>query len=105
MNTGPYPQICRVEPLPVKRTGKKYKVFTQPGRYAVLWQPKIWVICCADNQNLRFLSSSEVKLMLFHRGQDAEGSLYLPSIVIADIALDHLDQFLFVSKPPAMSWF
>jgi len=63
------------EPLPVKRTGKKYKVFTQSGRYAGLWQAKIWVICWADNPNLRFLSGSEVKRMLFHRSQDAEGSL------------------------------
>ena len=34
------------ELLPVKRTVKKYKVFIQPGRYAGVWEPKIWVPCC-----------------------------------------------------------
>ena len=34
------------EPLPVKKTVKKYKVFIQPSRYAGLWESKIWVFCC-----------------------------------------------------------
>lgn len=40
--------------------------------------------------------------MLFHRRQDAEGPLYPPSIVIVNIALDHLDQVSLAGKPPAI---
>ena len=29
---------------------------------AGLWQPKIWVICYADNPNLRFLSGADLML-------------------------------------------
>jgi len=78
------------EPLPVKRTGKNIKFFTQPGMPAGLWQPKIWVICCADNPNLRFLSGSEIKLMLFHRSQDAEGSLYPPGAALVGVLKEPL---------------
>lgn len=51
----------------------------------MLWQPKIWVICSAGNPNLRFLSGSGVKRMLFHMGQEAEGPLYPLGIVIVDM--------------------
>lgn len=34
--------VC-VDPHPVKRTAKKYKDFSQYGRYAVLWQLEIRV--------------------------------------------------------------
>ena len=40
--------------------------------------------------------------MLFHRSQDAEGSLEPPGIVIADIALDHPDQIPLAGKTPAI---
>lgn len=34
---------CQSDPPPVKRTAKKYKDFSQYGRYAVLWQLEIRV--------------------------------------------------------------
>ncbi len=93
------------EPPPVKRTEKKYKVFSQPGRYARLWQPEIRVICYADNPNFRFLSGGKIKLMFFHRGQNAQIALYPAIIVVTDVAVDHLDQFLFAGKASAIVTF
>ncbi len=43
--------------------------------------------------------------MLFHRRQDTEVSLYPPGIIIADIALDHLDQVSLTGKTPAIVTF
>lgn len=40
--------------------------------------------------------------MLFHRRQDAELSLHPAGIVIANIALDHLDQIPLAGKTPAI---
>ncbi len=48
----------RDEPHPVKRTEKKYKIFSQPGRYVGLWQPEIRVVCSAGNPNFRFCQAA-----------------------------------------------
>ena len=91
-----------IEPHPVKRTEKKYKDFSQRGRYAALWQPEIRVVCYADNPNFRFLLGRKTKLVLFHGCQDAEVSLDSAGIVVTDIALNHLDKLLFAGKMPAI---
>ena len=40
--------------------------------------------------------------MLFHRRQDAEVPLHSAGVVVADVALDHLNQILLAGKPPAI---
>ena len=90
------------EPHPVKRTEKKYKDFSQGGRYAALWQSEIRAVCCAGNPNFRFLLSCKAKLVLFHRCQDTKVSLDSAGIVVTDIALKHLDELLFAGKTPAI---
>ena len=69
------------EPLPVKRTGKRYKVFPAGSQ------------CAAS----RFLCSRE-QCVLFHRCQYTQVALYPSGIVIADVALDHLNKFLLAGK-------
>ncbi|MCX4335383.1 MAG: hypothetical protein OSJ55_10985, partial [Bacteroidales bacterium] len=90
------------DPPPVKRTAKKYKDFSQYGRYTVLWQPEIGVACCADNPNFRFLLGCKVKPVFLHRRQNTEVSLYPAGIVVVDVTLNHLNEFLFASKPSAV---
>lgn len=93
---------CQSDPPPVKRTAKKYKDFSQYGRYTVLWQPEIGVACCADNPNFRFLLGCKVKPVFLHRCQNTEVSLYPAGIVVVDVTLNHLNEFLFASKPSAV---
>ena len=95
-------KLRSVEPHPVKRTEKKYKDFSQRGRYAVLWQPEIRVVCCAGNPNFQFLLGSKAKLVLFHGCQDAKVSLDSAGIEVTDIALNHLDELLLAGKTPAI---
>ena len=73
------------EPLPVKRTVKKYKVFPASSQRAVG----------------RFLCG-ETQHMLLHRRQHAQAALHSPSIVIVDIAYNHLYEFLFTGETPAI---
>lgn len=40
--------------------------------------------------------------MFLHRRQDTEVTLYPASIVVANVALNHLDQLLLACKPPAI---
>lgn len=92
----------RGDPPPVKRTAKKYKDFSQHDRYTVLWQPEIGVVCCVDNPNFRFLLGCKVKPVFLHRRQNTEVSLYPAGIVVVDVTLNHLNEFLFASKPSAV---
>ena len=68
----------------------------------MLWQPEIRVACCADNRNFRFLLGYKAKSVFLHRRQNAKVSLYSASIVVVDVALDHLNKFLFAGKPSAV---
>jgi hypothetical protein len=67
--------VC--EPLPVKRTVKKYKIFPASSQRAAG----------------RFLCG-ETQHMLLHRRQHAQAALHSPGIVIVDIAFHHLYEFL-----------
>ena len=40
--------------------------------------------------------------MLFHRRQNAQVALHSSGIVIADVMLNHLDEFLLTGKTPAV---
>ena len=73
------------EPLPVKRTVKKYKVFLASS------QVLLAVFLC-----------SKAQLVFLHRRQYAQVALYSPGIVITDVLFDHLDKFLLAGKTPAV---
>ena len=68
----------------------------------MLWQPEIGVVCCVDNPNFRFLLGCKVKPVFLHRRQNTEVSLYPAGIVVVDVTLNHLNEFLFASKPSAV---
>ena len=65
---------------PVKRTMKKDKDLSQPAG-------NCWLLLCC-----------QVAIMLFQRREDAEIPLHAPSVVVTDIALDHLDEGLLAGK-------
>ena len=73
------------EPLPVKRTVKKYKVFPAGSQ------------CAAS----RFLCS-ETQRVLLHWSQHAQIALHPSGVVIADVALNHLNKLLLAGKAPAI---
>lgn len=67
--------------------------------------------CCAtvDLGNLlcrqpesAVLLGGKAKPVLLHRCQNAEISLYSTGIVVVDVALDHLNKFLFAGKSSAV---
>ena len=78
-------KAARNEPHPVKRTVKNYKIFPD-------WQ--LWLsvafLCC------------ERKLVLLHRRQDTEISLYTPGVVITDEVLYHLNQIFLAGETLAV---
>lgn len=78
------PDAC-AEPLPVKRTVKKYKVFP-----------------ASDLQVAGRFLCSETQPVLFHRCQYAEVALNSPGVVIANVAHNHLDKLLLAGKTPAI---
>ena len=68
----------------------------------MLWQPEIRAVCCADNLNFRLLLGCKAKSVFLHGRQNAKVSLYSASIVAADVALDHPNEFLLAGKPFAV---
>ena len=56
----------------------------------------------ASNLNFRFLLGRKAKPVFLHRRQNTEVSLYPAGIVVVDVALNHLDEFLFAGKPSAV---
>lgn len=72
-NTGKQESPWTCELLPVKRTMKKYKIFTIGSRAAG-----------------RFLCS-EKKIVLLNGRKDAQIALHTPIVVVADVIGNHLD--------------
>ena len=59
---------------------------------------KEWVAAKAATHSL----CSQRQLVLFHRRKDTEITLHTSGVVISDVVLNHLGQFLFACKPFAV---
>ena len=79
------------EPLPVKRTEKKYKFFYTARQVCrAVGTEDLGILLRQDTQIFGCLGG-KIKFMLFHRREDSKISLHPAGVVVTDVALNHLD--------------
>ena len=87
---GPFP-TCKEPGRAVNRTPSR-------GQRKNIKIIKEWVAAKAATHSL----CSQRQLVLFHRRKDTEITLHTSGVVISDVVLNHLGQFLFACKPFAV---